>query len=83
MADVLLWFLNLAWKVLALAAGWILFKYVLRNGKGAFKELLETIGLMMRAGCTLLRKKLIQLLDRETAKDENSDDQVKVEGTVV
>lgn len=82
MADVLLWFLNLAWKVLALAAGWILFKYVLRNGKGAFKELLETIGLMMRAGCTLLRKKLIQLLDRETAKD-NQDDQVKVEGTVV
>ena len=82
MADVLLWFLNLAWKVLALAAGWILFKYVLRNGKGAFKDLLETIGLMVRAGCTLLRKKLIQLLDRETAKD-NQDDQVKVEGTVV
>ena len=81
MTDVLLFFLNLAWKVLALAAGWILFKYVLRNGKGAFKDLLETIGLMVRAGCTLLRKKLIQLLDRETVKDK--DDQVKVEGTVV
>lgn len=82
MTDVLLFFLNLAWKVLALAAGWILFKYVLKNGKGAFKELLETIGLMVRAGCKLLKRKLIQMLDRETSK-EDSDDQVKVEGTVV
>lgn len=82
MADVLLWFLNMAWKILALAFGWMLFKYVLKNGKGAFHELLETTGLIVRAGCKLLRKKLIQLLDRETAKD-NQDDQVKVEGTVV
>lgn len=46
--DVLLFALNLAWKILVLCMGWMLFKYVLKNGSGTFKEFLETVGLALR-----------------------------------
>ena len=82
MTDVLMFALNLAWKVLALAFGWMLFKYVIRNGKGAFHDLLTTIELSVQAGCALLRRKLVQKIEKEVT-EEDPDGPEKAEGTVV
>lgn len=89
MADVLLFALNLAWKLLAVAFGWMLFRYVLKNGKGAFHDLLETLEIAISAGCKLVRRKLVQKLQKENKRKETetelngSDGQVKAEETVV
>ena len=87
MVDILLFALNVAWKVLCLVAGWILFRYVLKNGKGAIHEILDTISLILTAGCKVLKKKLVQLLRKENGQIEESTaqptNQVEAEGTVV
>ena len=85
MVDILLFALNLAWKIVALAAGWLLFKYVLKNGTGVFHDLLETLTMALSAGCKIIRKKLVQRLRKENQTEEanNQPETVKVEGTVV
>ena len=63
--DVILFMLNLAWKVLALCLGWMLFKYVIKNGSGTFRELLDTITIMLRTFGHWIRKTCLNYLKRE------------------
>lgn len=89
--DAMLWLLNIAWKVMLLIIGWKTVRYIARNGGGAFQDVLNTIGMLLKAGCALLREKALKKLStarkQETqtenqASDEKSD-AVKVEATVV
>ena len=66
--DVLLFALNLAWKILALCMGWMLFKYVVRNGSGTFKELLDTVSVALRTFGHWIRKTCLNYLKKESAE---------------
>ena len=65
--------LNIGWKTLGIVFGWLLLKYIIRNGTGTIKEVLETVGIGIKAGCLAVRKKIREHL----LKDEK-----KVEATV-
>ena len=91
--EAMLWMLNLAWKILLLIIGWKTLKYITKNGGETFQEVLNTTGMAIRAGCAILRRKVLQKLSKGTvektetqtedqALDEKSD-AVKVEATVV
>lgn len=89
--DAMLWLLNIAWKMMLLIIGWKTIRYVTKNCGGTFQEVLNTIGLCLKAGCTILRDKALKRLStaRKTetqteyqTPDEKSD-AVKVEATVI
>lgn len=64
--DVLLFALNIAWKVLALIMGWSLFTYVVRNGSGTFKEFLDTVGVVIRTAGHWIRVQCLSYLKKES-----------------
>lgn len=68
--DVILWSLNFAWKILAICMGFMLFKYVLKNGSGTFKEVLDTISAVLRTCGHWLRKHCLNYLKKESAEAE-------------
>lgn len=82
--DAMLWLLNIAWKVMLLIIGWKTIRYVTRNCGGAFQDVLNTIGLCLKAGCTILRDKALKRLStaRKT-ETQTEDEKVKVEATVI
>lgn len=88
MTSVLSWMLGMAWRIAILLIAYTTLKAVLRNGNGTLKEILETIGLAIRAGCLSLKSKLIAKLrsgaeEKETEKAEESNGpEIQVEGSV-
>lgn len=88
MTSVLSWMLGMAWRIAILMIGYTALKAVLRNGNGTLKEILETIGLAIRAGCLSLRSKLVERLrsgaeEKETEKaGEPNGPEIQVEGSV-
>ena len=69
--DILLFALNVAWKVLVLFMGWSLFIYVVKNGSGTFREILETISVALRTFGHWVRKTCLNYLKKESeAKEE-------------
>lgn len=77
--------INCAWKVLILSLSVYLFVYIVRNGRQGIRDLFHTVEQLIRGGCALARRKLIQKLEAETSHTEepDQDGEVKVEGTVV
>lgn len=75
--DVILFALNLAWKILAICLGWMLFKYVLKNGSGTFKEILDTISVALRTFGHWIRKICLNYLRKESAEAEGEPEFVK------
>ena len=73
--DVLLFALNLSWKILVLFMGWTLFKYVLKNGSGTFKEFLDTVGIALRTFGHWIRKVCLNYLRKESAEAEEKVDE--------
>lgn len=73
MMDILLFALNMAWKVLVLFMGWSLFAYVVRNGSGTFRELLDTISVTLRTFGHWIRKQCLSYLKRESEAKEGGD----------
>ena len=68
--ELLTWCLGIAWKLLIVGCGWMALRYIVRNGKGAFAELLETIGVMLKTAGIAIRKGCLNYLKREADKDE-------------
>ena len=83
MLDIMLWMLNVAWKILGIACGWILIRYLLKNGKGTFREMLDTLGSAIKTGCYFIRKKLAEMLTKEKETLEAKVDSTKIEAHVV
>ena len=88
MAGILSWVLSIVVKASIITILWIVIKTIVRNGGGTLREVLETAGLAIKAGCLTLRMKLTQKLcekaeKEEAVKEEPKGPGVKVEGTVV
>ena len=83
MVGILSWVLGIAWRTALLCVGWICIKQIIRNGGGTLREVLETTGLAIRAGCIELRKKLVEKLKREEGVIEDPEaPEMQAEGTV-
>lgn len=84
MVGILSWILGIAWRTALICVGWICVRHIIRNGGGTLREVLETTGLAIRAGCIELRKKLVDHLKKEEDVIELKPDEpeVEVEGTV-
>lgn len=64
-ADLLMWTLSVAWKVLTFVCGWMLIKYIVRHGKGTFRDILDTVHMGIQALCAFGRRKLLEKLRKE------------------
>lgn len=56
--ETVMWFVNLAWKILCLGLGFMLFRYILAHGSTVFKDILETLGLAARAISGRIRRSI-------------------------
>lgn len=88
MATILSWALGIVLKASIITVLWIVIRTIVRNGGGTLREVLETAGLAIKAGCLALRMKLTDKLrkdaeEKETVEEEPKGPGVKVEGTVV
>lgn len=72
--NTILWFVKQALEILALIGGIWIFIYILRNGTGAIKDLIQTIGSTVQAVCLLIRKKIITKMKErpEESKEEKA-----------
>lgn len=84
MWDALAMLLNISWKVFGIMLGWMLIKHLMKEGTGTVKELLETTGVAIRAGCMLAKKRLWAKIreEKEPERVEPNGEQVHAEGTV-
>ena len=57
--------LEIAWKALLVVGGWMLLKYLLRNGGEVFKEIIKTIGIVLMAAMVIVRKTIAKALGKE------------------
>lgn len=67
--GIIMWFLNLGWKILGIIAGFMLLSYILGQGVDGIRDVLATIGLAIRAMGHAIRKKLISYLRKESAEE--------------
>lgn len=88
MFEFLGFMLSIAWKILAVCCGFMLFRYVIRDGKDTFRDLLTTTGLGIQAGCLFLRRKLAAKIKGEPLPEEappsefEFKDDIPVDGSV-
>lgn len=85
MWDVLGMLLSMSWKVFGIMAGWLIIRSLMQNGAGTLKELLETAGIAIRAGCLMAKKRLWAKIreEKEPEQIESNGEQVHAEGTVI
>lgn len=74
--------IGFALKLLGIAAGFAVFFYILRNGRAAFKDLLETIGIGIQTLCIVAKRKLVDKLKKEALLEEEKDS-TEVEAHVI
>ena len=82
MTDTIMWFLDVAWKILGIVMGWMILKFILRNGRETIRDLMETIHLGLQALSIKSRLLLRQYLKennkkKEPEKEENQEDKDK------
>ena len=70
MLEFVSFMLNVGWKTLGIVFGWLLLKYIIRNGTGTIREVLDTIGIGIKAACLAIRKKIREKLLKEEDKEE-------------
>lgn len=77
--------INMAWKVLGLVGAWMLFKYLLRDGKETIQDLFETASMALQAGLMTIKRKLWNRIKKEargTEEDKDDKQPMAAEGTV-
>lgn len=72
MLEFMMFMLDISWKILGVVFGFILLKYVIKNGTGAFRDIIETIGIGVRAMSTAIKRKLLNYLKKENAEREQA-----------
>ena len=74
MLNLLVWALELSWKILIFAFVIGLFRALIKDGKGSIQELLETIGMEIKVRCFKRKEQLVekymQMKEEKTAKEE-------------
>ena len=64
--DTIMWFVNLAWRILLLYIGWIVFRFIMKNGRGTIAALKLRVKV---AECATRKKEPEEEPDRETETD--------------
>lgn len=77
--ELIGWFTGMVWHMLIIALAWTGIRYLMKNGSSTLKEVLLTLGTMLKVGCIRLRMKLIGELKKEQGADGSS---VETEGSV-
>lgn len=77
MWEAIMFAINIAWKLLAVAAAWMVFKYIMRDGKDTVADLLETIGMAIHAGSLTLKRKLWAKIKKENKGPVNTEGSVE------
>ena len=68
--DFILFMLRVAWKILAIVGGFMILKYVLRNGSQTMRDILDTISVAAKAVGHWIRKVCIGYLRKESEAKE-------------
>lgn len=71
--DFMLFMLNVAWKTLMVVIGWMVFRYVLKNGSGTVREILEALSAMLKAFGHWVKKMCLGYLNKESANQTKVD----------
>ena len=91
MVDILLWFINIAWKLVLIGVCYTLLKRFIKGGSKELTKtisaILKTIGLGIQTGCLRLQQKLVGKLQPDAAEKEeqieqNDEPAMQVTGTV-
>jgi hypothetical protein len=75
--EFIFWTLNIAWKVLGLCIGWMLFRYILKNGSGTFRDILDTITIGIKAMGHAIRKKMLNYLKKESEAEDQEEKKIR------
>ena len=74
----MLWtMVNWSWKVLGLAGAWMLFKYIVRDGKDTIADILETLSMGLQAICLKAKRKLWEVIKKESKGPVTTEGSVK------
>lgn len=74
----MLWtMVNWSWKVLGLAGAWMLFKYIIRDGKDTIADILETLSMGLQAICLKAKRKLWEVIKKESKGPVTTEGSVK------
>ena len=65
MVHTIGWFIEQALSVLCIFIGVWIFFYILKNGTGAVKDIIRTIGMTVKTVCVWIREKLITKMEEE------------------
>lgn len=71
--DAILFAFRLAVNLLGIAVAFMVFKAVLSNGTGTIKDVINTIGLAIRALCLKARTALLNTIRKETLTNGNKE----------
>ena len=67
--ETILWMLEVAWKLLAIYMGFVLFRFILKEGRGTFKDLLRTINLWIQGISLKIRRNTAEYLKEEVTTE--------------
>ena len=81
MTDAIMWFLDVAWKILGLVLGWMVLKFILKNGKDTIRDILETLHLGMQALSIKARMLLRDYLKKKPEEKKEQGDEEPIEMT--
>lgn len=80
MWNAVIWALSQSIKVLGIVGAWMLFKAIVSGGSETIREVLDTLGYGLQAGCYHLKKLFIAKIRKEREPEQT--DSVKAEGSV-
>lgn len=83
--DFVIWMAQMALKVCLIGAGFWVFKTILKNGPDTLKELLQTLNVLIKAGCIKVRRYVAENLKnerKERLQKEEPTATVEAEGSV-
>ena len=82
MMNAVIWALAQSVKVLGLVGAWYLFKYIVSNGSETIRDILETTGMGIQAGCYHLKKLFWEKIKKERNPESGQTESVEAEGSV-
>lgn len=68
--NTIMWMLDVAWKLLAIYMGFVLFRFILKEGRGTFKDLLRTLNMSIQAISLKIRRGTARYLATEETESE-------------
>ena len=81
MMDAVMWALSQSIKVLGIVGAWYLFKAIVSGGSETIRDLIETAGMGIQAGCYHLKRLFWERIKKER-KEPVVEEAVETDGSV-